>query len=494
MSETISAPPRPRQPRRPAAERRRPVTPPHLWLYRQLTSMRVALALLLIFALLTLAGTLLEQAPSAVRDNPSAYAEWLKEVRPQYGGWTGILDALGFFSIFSSIWFKATLVLLCASLITCSLRRLPGLWRTATQPRMVMTEAFFERAPQRATIASEKAQGAALAALRSAFRKHGFRTAVRRDGDDVHVCADRFRWSPFARVAIHLSFVVILAGAVITATSGFRDEAFTVPVDGKRAVGHGTGLTLEVKSFADTWDTRSAGVPTDYVSQVVLYKDSKPVRRQEIRVNHPMTYDGVTFYQSFFGPAVDLRATTPEGKVAFDGGVSQPYETRDEQHSIGSFSLPRQGLTAYVVSPKSGTVDPRIGSGQTELEIYRTSPQTPVARKVLTQGKAATLAGLDFTFLREREFTGLTVAEDPGSSLIWIGSTLLVLGMFALFFFPHRRVRAVVRAGGGGSEIGVGAVERHQLAFTEQFERLVEGIRRAAGGSAKTETGGKIDA
>lgn len=359
---------------------------------------------------------------------------------------------------------------------------------------MVMTEAFFERAPQRATIASEKAQGAALAALRSAFRKNRFRTSVRRDGDDVHVCADRFRWSPFGRVLIHLSFVAILVGAVVTATGGFRDEAFAVPVDGKRAVGHGTGLTLEAKSFADTWDTKSAGMPTDYVSQVVLYKDGRQVRSQSIRVNHPMHYGGVTFYQSFFGPAVDLRARTPEGRVVFDGGVPQIYTTQDEQHSVGSFLLPKQGLKVFVVSPQSGTVDRNIGPGQTKLEIYRAGVETPVAMKVLSQGKPAKLAGLDFDFLREREFTGLIVAEDPGSTLVWIGSTLLVLGMFALFFFPHRRIRAVVRGGSGGSEIGVGAVERHQLAFAEQFERLVEDIRRAAGGSAKTEIGGKTDA
>lgn len=492
MSQTIAAARRSTAPRQPAGEHRRPAQPPHVWVYRQLTSMRVALVLLFILALLTLAGTLLAQAPAAVKGDPAAYAEWLDEVRPKYGGWTGIMDTFGLFSVFSSIWFKGTLLLLSASLITCSARNVPRLWRVATRPRMVMTEAFFERAPQRATIASEAGPGAALARLRAAFRSNQFRTAVESDGGDVHVCADRFRWSPFGRIVAHLSFVVILAGAVITATGGFRDEAFAVPIGEKKAVGNGTGLTVEAKSFADSYYT--SGEPSDYASKVVLYKDGAAVRAQEIRVNHPLRYDGVTFYQSFFGPTVVMRARTADGEVLFDRGVPLLYGSRDERHRIGRFALPEQGLTVFVVSPESGEVDPQIAAGQTQLEIYRTTSDKPVAVQVLSQGRPATIAGIDFTFVREREFTGLIVAHDPGSTLIWIGSTLLVLGMCLVFFFPHRRVRAVVRRRGSGSEIGVAAIRRRDPLFEAQFERLVEDIRRAVTGSAQPQIGGTIDA
>lgn len=492
MSETISAPSRPRPPRAPSAKRRGAAAAPHLWLYRQLTSMRVALALLLFLALLTLVGTLLAQAPDAVKGNSAAYAGWLNEVRPKYGGWTDVLDTLGLFSVFSSIWFQGTLLLLSASLITCSVRRLPGLWRTAARPRMVMTEAFFERAPHRAGIASEKDPGAALAALRTAFRKNGFRTAVERDGDDVHVCADRFRWGPFGRVLVHLSFVGILAGAVVSATGGFRDEAFAVPVGERRAVGHGTELAVEAKSFADSYYT--SGEPSDYTSQVVLYKDGARVGAQKIRVNHPMRYGGITFYQSFFGPTVDLRATTPDGRPVLNRGVPLLYESNDEKHRVGRVQIPQEGLTAFVVSPNSGEMDPRIRAGQTQLEVYRTATQTPVGIRVLSQGKPATIGGVDFTFLREREFTGLIVADDPGSTLVWIGSTLLVLGLFTTFFFPHRRVRAVVRRAAGGSEVGVAAIERRNTAFPAQFEHLVEELRRAVGRGAQPHRGGTADA
>jgi cytochrome c biogenesis protein len=492
MSEAISAPSRPRASRRPAGGHRRPALSPHVWIFRRLTSMRTALVLLFAFALLTLAGTLLVQAPTAVEGDPRAYAEWLDSVRPKYGGWTGVLDTLGLFSVFSSIWFKGILVLLSASVLSCSARRIPRLWRTATQPRMAMTEAFFERAPHRAGLASGADPDAALASLRAVFRSHHFRTATVSDGDDVQICADRFRWGPFGRVVAHVSFVIVLTGAALTATGGFRDESFAAPVGDKVGVGHGTGLAVEATSFSDSYYT--SGEPSDYASKLVLYENGVPVKAQEVRVNHPMRYDGVAFYQSFFGPAVVVRAATKDGQVLFERGVPLLYGSKDETHRIGRFSLPERGLTVFVVAPESGEVDPRIAAGETQLEVYRTATDTPVAVRVLSQGRPATIGGVDFTFVREREFTGLIVARDPGSTLVWIGSALLVLGMCMVFFFPHRRVRAVIRPRAGGSEIGVAAIKRRDAAFAAQFEHLVKDIRRTVSGAGASSERGRINA
>lgn len=456
---------------------RRRSLPPHTWIYRQLTSMRVALLLLGALALLTLAGTLLAQAPAEVRSDPGAYAEWLDSVRPRYGGWTGVLDTLGLFSVFSSIWFKGLLVLLSASLISCSVRNVPRLWRRATRPRMVMTGAFFERAPHRAGIASQADAKASLDAIRSTFRSHLFHTSIRRDGDDVHVCADRFRWGPFGRIVAHLSFVVILIGAALTATSGFRDEGFAVPVGETMKVGHGTDLAVRATSFSDTYYL--SGEPRDYTSSLVLYRDGKPVKSQEVRVNHPMRYEGVSFYQSFFGPSVVVRAEDTDGRVLFDRSVPMLYGSKDETHVIGRFSLPKKGLTVFAVAPQSGEIDRRIGPGQTQLEVYRSGSDAPVGVRVLSQGEPAAIAGVDFTFVRERQYAGLIVARDPGWTLVWIGSVLLVLGICMVFLFPHRRIRAVVRRAGGGSEVGIAAIRRRDAAFATQFEDLVKDMRRA---------------
>ena len=101
-------------------------------LWGLLTSMKLGVVLILAFAAFALVGTLLIQMPAGVADDPQARAGWLAEVRPKYGGWTGILDQLQLFTIFQSVWLRAIGALLAASTIACTLHRIPGTWRTMT--------------------------------------------------------------------------------------------------------------------------------------------------------------------------------------------------------------------------------------------------------------------------------------------------------------------------------------------------------------------------
>ena len=68
-------------------------------LWHLFISMRFGLVLMLILALFTLAGTLLAQAPAGMRSDPQAYAAWLESIRPRYGGWTNVLETIGFLDI-----------------------------------------------------------------------------------------------------------------------------------------------------------------------------------------------------------------------------------------------------------------------------------------------------------------------------------------------------------------------------------------------------------
>lgn len=477
MSQAVNTPPTSGASVKPAGDYRMPTLPSYVRIFRWLTSMRVALVLLFGLALLTLAGTMIAQVPADVKSDPQAYATWLDGVRPKYGGWTNVLEKLGFFAIFSSIWFTGILVLLCSSVLACSARRAPRLWRTAARPKMIMTKAFFERAPHRERILSKADPDTALTELRAAFKSHHFRTAIARDGDDIQVCADRFRWGPFGRIIAHVSFVIVILGAFIGATQGFRNEAFSVPVGATVDVGNGTGMAVKAKSFSDSY--YPSGEPREYASQLVLYKDGAPVKSQKVIVNHPMRYEGVSFYQSFFGAAPVLQVANADGKELFNEGVPLLYDSKDGKERIGQFTIPEKDITVFVVAPASGEVNPRIAAGQTQLEVYKTGSEQPIAIRVISQGKPTKLAGLDFTFVRERQFTGLIVASDPGTNIVWIGSTLLVLGMCMVFFFPHRRVRAVVRPTDGGSETCVAAIRRRDEAFAAQFQFLVDDIELA---------------
>ena len=115
------------------------------------------------------------------------------------------------------------------------------------------------------------------------------------DEDGLNLYADRFRWGPFGTVLAHLSLpVIILPGFFLSATTGFKNTGLVVPVGSRVQVGHGTGLSVEAKSFNDAY--YPDGSPSDYASDLVLYKNGVQVERQTIRVNHPMKSGGVWFY------------------------------------------------------------------------------------------------------------------------------------------------------------------------------------------------------
>jgi len=446
-------------------------------LWRFFISMRTGLMLILALGVLSLVGTLLAQAPPGIATDPAAYADWVTSMKPKYGGWTSILDKIGFFSIFTSIWFKAITVLLTTSILACSVNRAPRLWKIAFHPRTRMGETFFTHAPLQAHVLVPAGPDTALDNVRAVLKSHRFRTINDPDDDGLNLYADRFRWGPFGTVIAHLSFVVILLGFFLSATTGFKETQFTAPVGSKVQVGHDTGLTVEAKSFSDAY--YPDGAPKDYASDLILYKNGVQVERKTIRVNQPMTWDGVSFYQSFFGIAASMEVKDAAGKVVFKDAVPLVWSSKDGQHSIGKFDLASKGLSVYVVGMASGKTDPTIKAGQMQLEIQQAGKEDPIATEVVSQGKAATIGELTYTFERTRQFTGLIVARDPGAIFVWVGSTLLVIGLFLVFFFPHRRVWVRIRKTSGGSEILCASTMKRDVAFEPQFNQLVTDIQLA---------------
>jgi cytochrome c biogenesis protein len=444
-------------------------------------SMRTGLVLILILAALSLVGTMVMQAPPGLMGDAQAYASWLDSLRPKYGGWTNVLDALGFLSIFNAVYFKGTMVLLITSVVACSINRAPFLWKQATQPRLRMTESFFEHAALHATLTGPADEDAVLAEVEAAFRGHHYRTVVEREGDTIHLFADRFRWGPFGTVIAHLSLIVILTGVLVGSALGFRDPEFAASIGTRVDVGNGTGLTLVAKSFTDTYSTEN-GAPSDYQSDLVIYRGEQQVAAQTIRVNQPLRVGDVTFYQSFFGPAAAIQVKDGSGALIFDEGVPLLWGSKDETERIGRFSLPGQGLQAYVVSAASGKVSKEVKPGQVQVELYKSGTTTPLDIKVIDQGKPATVGGLTVTFAREHQFTGLIVARDPGVLFVWVGSILLVLGVCLVFFFTNRRAWALIRPRDDGTtSVHVGAAIRHDVAYDTDFRKFIDGLELALG-------------
>jgi cytochrome c biogenesis protein len=446
------------------------------WLWRVFTSMRTALVLILGLSLFALLGTVIAQVPAGLAADPPAYDAWLEAMRGKYGGWTGVMDKLGLFAVFQSLWFRFALVLLTTSILACSINRSRGLWRLAVHPRVAVTDHFYDSAPLRAAVQTESTVESALDAVRRVFRGQRFRTIVERDGDAAHLYVDRNRFSPFGTVIAHLSVVLILVGALMSSMLGFRNSELAVTVGTTAEVGGGTGLSVLAKSFSDSY--YEDGRPSDYASQLVVYRDGAPVAEKTVRVNEPLEYGGVTFYQSFFGPAAVMQVADAAGQVLYQGGVPLLWSSDDSTRRIGRFLLQDGGLLVYVVGAASGRVDQSIRPGQMQLEIYRSDEQQPFAIEVISQGAPLTIGDLAYTFQREQQFTGLIVATDPGAPFVWLGALALVAGLCLIYMFPARRIWIAVRSRAhAGGVVRLGATAHHDATFTPEFNRLVEQVR-----------------
>ena len=91
-------------------------------MWRQLTSMRTALFLLLLLAIGAIPGSML---PQRSLDAPRV-ARWLAD-HPTAGP---VLDRLGFFEVYASPWFAAIYLLLFVSLVGCVVPRTRMHWRS----------------------------------------------------------------------------------------------------------------------------------------------------------------------------------------------------------------------------------------------------------------------------------------------------------------------------------------------------------------------------
>ena len=93
-------------------------------------SLKLSISLLIALATTSIIGTVIPQGPQM---------EYLQHIGPTK---TKIYSALGFFDMYHSWWFILLLYLLTVNLIACSVKRLPRVWKTISEPNLVLDGAL----------------------------------------------------------------------------------------------------------------------------------------------------------------------------------------------------------------------------------------------------------------------------------------------------------------------------------------------------------------
>jgi len=449
--------------------------------WRQLTSMRTALVLLLMLALAAIPGSLVPQRssdPNGVlqyqRDNPEAFE---------------VLDALGVFSTFSSPWFSAVYLLLFVSLVGCILPRAKH-HLDALRSRPPKTPARLARLVGFTEQTSPADAEAALEEARATLRSAGYR--VERYGDSIS--AERGYLRETGNLVFHTALVGVLLAVGIGGGYGYngqrvivQDTAFTNSLAAYDSFSPGrffTETALEPFSVRlDDFDGRyrldpATGVyqPTDFTAHLSTRTPGGDWVPAELKVNHPLELGGTKMYLLGNGYAPVVTVRDADGEVAFSGpvaflpqdnnlrslGVVKVPDGLDEQLGLLGFfypePLPLHDGTYTSLSPYASeaslltltayTGDLGLDAGvsvnayalDTDGLTQIAGPRAEAAALELVQGESVELPnGLGtVSFDGIKRFVSLDFHHDPTE--LWVlAFALLILGGLLVSLFVTRR-------------------------------------------------------
>ena len=312
------------------------------WTWRQLTSMRTALFLLLLLAIAAVPGSLVPQRGVDAR----AVEAYVLD-HPTLAPW---LDRLGAFSVYTSPWFSAIYLLLMVSLIGCIVPR-TIVYAKAVRARPPKAPKNFDRLPASARFETSASVDEVLAAGRRALGR------ARVDVVDHELRAESGHLRETGNLIFHISIVFVLIGVAVGALFGYRGSAIITEGDG-----FSNALTqyddFSSGAMFDPDDLPPFSMQVDAVD--VRFQMSGPQRGAprlfaargdyestpgadpqpfDLRVNHPLEVGGTSVFLLGQGYAPVIKVTDANGDVAFEDAV--PFLPSDGTYtSTGVVKVP----------------------------------------------------------------------------------------------------------------------------------------------------------
>jgi cytochrome c biogenesis protein len=327
------------------------------FLWRQLTSMRTALFLLLLLAVAAVPGSLVPQRSS----DPNGVTQYFAD-NPDLAP---VLDSIQAFDVYSSAWFSAIYLLLFVSLIGCVIPRtkhhLIALRATppATPARLSRLAGFTTRTAPAGTDAAS-----AITVARTLLKSSGYRVARYEKAGSVSVSAERGYLRETGNLIFHFALVGILI--VVGFGSGFGFAGQRVLVEGQTFVNtllaydsfnpgrffDDTTLdpyTLTLDDFTVQYEAENRnaiGQPIDFTAGVTVTPRGEEPETGKVKVNGPLRTGGTDIFLLGNGYAPSITVTSPDGADVFSDAV--PFLPQDANlTSLGVVKVP-DGLDEQV--------------------------------------------------------------------------------------------------------------------------------------------------
>jgi cytochrome c biogenesis protein len=420
-----------------------------------LTNLRLAIALLLLIAIFSSTGTVIEQGQS-----PAFYQANYPEHPALFGFLTWkVIQVVGLDHVYRTWWFLGLLILFGTSLTACSFtRQLPALkaaqrWKYYEEPRQF----------QKLALSAELDTGS-LDSLNQILQKHRYKIFPDQEKANL-LYARKGIVGRIGPIIVHIGIVAILVGGIWGAMTGFLAQEMVA-----------SGDTFQVKNIIDAgplaaqipkdWSVRvnrfwidytpSGGINQFYSDMSVLNNQGKEVDHKKIFVNEPLRYHGITFYQTDWGIA----------------GV------RVQFNNSPIFQLPMAQLNTNRNGRIWGTwvpTKPDLSEGVSLLAkdlqgmvlIY---DATGKLVDTVRTGMYTEINGVKLKILDVVGSTGLQIKADPGIPIVYTGFGLLMLGV-VMSYFSHSQIWALQK----GDRLYVGGkTNRAQVAFEQEVLEILD--------------------
>lgn len=307
------------------------------WGWRQLTSMRVALVLLLILAIAAIPGSVFPQRTA----DPNGVVQY-KQNNPDI---FPALDAMRMFDVYSSPWFSAIYLLLFISLIGCIIPRIKH-HAKALRAQPPRTPARLGRLENHRSVVRD-AGGAATATDAAAsidiaekqLKSLGYRVARYDRGRSWSVSAERGYWRETGNLLFHIALVGVLI--TVGVGGGFAYTGQRVVIEGAsyvntlidyNSINRGRFVAddsfqpyaLTLDSFDVTYEdfgTPGAGQAGNFAANLTVRNVDGSKSKGTVRVNHPLHVGGDSIYLLGNGYAPTITVRNAEGEKVFSGPV-----------------------------------------------------------------------------------------------------------------------------------------------------------------------------
>ncbi|MGH2585848.1 MAG: cytochrome c biogenesis protein ResB [Dehalococcoidia bacterium] len=116
-------------------------------------------------------------------------------------------------------------------------------------------------------------------------------------------------------------------------------------------------------------------------------------------------------------------------------------------------------------------------TGATYLDVVNMGGGSAgTSRFQLEPGQSIEAGDYEYTFVGRREYTGVLVKRDPGSWLIWVATSLLLLGTMLTFYVPRRRLWAKVTP----EQTYLAGIAERSAHLGEELAKLGDEMRQTA--------------